>query len=159
MNIATQDTINVTYRSIKGDTLVIQRGFKVIATHDLVQIRSTSADYPYVYITPFGDTVALEHNFRKFELPIQPQVKLNAFDTIKPCILPPVGDTRLSSEFTHFVQHSVSNSPNYNDISGSAVLSVMIFATAYSFARSIQYWGEMFSKIKLALKGDIGVNT
>jgi len=153
MTQALQDTSRVIYRTAVGDTLVVRRGVKTIVAHDLVQLRPTSELYPYVYVTPFGDTVALEHNFRKFEPVKQVQIHSELFETTKPCELPAVGDTRLSAEFITSIVHEPTAHANKDGVASSFIFGVMLFATAYGAISSFDNWMEMGRRIKLLLKG------
>lgn len=148
-----QDTSRVIYRTAVGDTLVVRRGVKTIVAHDLVQLRPTSAAFPYVYVTPFGDTVALEHNFRKFEPVKQVQIHSELFETTKPCDLPAVGDNRLSAEFITSIVHEPTIPAGSDGLATSYVFGIMLFATAYGAVTSFDNWMEMGRRIKLLLKG------
>lgn len=96
-----------------------------------------------------GDTVFIDG----IVLPLPKETTVNAFDTIQPCTIAPLGDTRLASEFIELPQpvKIVPQSTDTNLICDAALIPIVAVVVGLYAINSFKCWVEFGSRMKAVL--------
>lgn len=93
-----------------------------------------------------GDTVFIDGVL----LPLPKENTVNAFDTIQPCSIAPLGDTRLASEFIEIPEKlpNIDKSADVNLICEAALIPIIAVVIALYFVKSYACWVEFGQKFR-----------
>lgn len=96
-----------------------------------------------------GDTVFIDG----IVLPLPKETTVNAFDTIQPCTIKPLGDTRLASEFIELPEkmQPVNIRTKSDIICNDVLFSFVAVALTLYVVKSYQCWVEFGSRMKAVL--------
>ena len=93
-----------------------------------------------------GDTVFIDGII----LPLPKENNVNAFDTIQPCTIKPIGDTRLTSEFIELplpINYAPAK-PDSNLICEAALIPIVAVVIGLYLVRSYACWVEFGKKFR-----------
>jgi hypothetical protein len=96
-----------------------------------------------------GDTVFIDG----IVLPLPKETTVNAFDTIQPCTIAPLGDTRLASEFIELPEklQPIKLRTKSEIICNDVLFSFVAVVLALYVFKSYQCWVEFGSRMKAVL--------